>query len=83
MACEYPSEPALHADSFKEPWRGRYLVPTVRLQMKTHDLPKGGRVAQYTTSIPREIVRRLGWKKGDKIVVEVDDNRSIVLRRSR
>ncbi len=51
--------------------------------MKTHDLPKGGRVAQYTTSIPREIVRRLGWKKGDKIVVEVDGNRSIVLRRSR
>jgi len=57
-------------------------MPTIRLQMKTHTLPKGGHVAQYTTSIPRDIVERLGWKKGEKIVVEVRGSRSIVLKKS-
>jgi antitoxin component of MazEF toxin-antitoxin module len=50
--------------------------------MKTHTLPKGGRVAQYTTSLPREMVRELGWKKGERIAVEIRGNSSIVLRRS-
>lgn len=49
--------------------------------MKTHTLPKGGRVAQYTTSIPKDMVRQLGWEKGDKIAVEVRGNHSILLRK--
>lgn len=55
---------------------------TIRLQMKTHTLPKGGRVAQYTTSIPKDMVSQLGWKKGEKIAVEVKGNRSILLKKS-
>jgi hypothetical protein len=58
------------------------FMATIRLQMKTHTLPKGGRVAQYTTSLPREMVRELGWKKGERIAVEIRGNSSIVLRRS-
>jgi hypothetical protein len=56
-------------------------MATIRLQMKTHTLPKGGRVAQYTTSIPRDLVKKLGWKKGEKIAVEVKGNHSILLKK--
>ncbi len=56
-------------------------MATIRLQMKTHTLPKGGRVAQYTTSIPRDMVRQLGWKKGERIEVEVRGSRSILLKK--
>jgi bifunctional DNA-binding transcriptional regulator/antitoxin component of YhaV-PrlF toxin-antitoxin module len=58
-------------------------MATSRLQMKTHTLPKGGRVAQYTTSIPREMIEKLGWAKGQRISVEVRGNRSIVLRKQK
>ena len=56
-------------------------MATIRLQMKTHTLPKGGRVAQYTTSIPREMIQELGWAKGERISVEVKGNRSILLKK--
>lgn len=49
--------------------------------MKSHKLPKGGRVAQYTTTIPRDLVGELGWKKGEKILVEVEGSKSIKLRK--
>jgi bifunctional DNA-binding transcriptional regulator/antitoxin component of YhaV-PrlF toxin-antitoxin module len=58
-------------------------MATIRLQMKTHTLPKGGRVAQYTTSIPREMIEKLGWSKGQRIAVEINGNRSIVLRKQK
>lgn len=58
-------------------------MATIRLQMKTHTLPKGGRVAQYTTSIPREMIEKLGWAKGQRISVEVKGNRSIMLRKQK
>lgn len=56
-------------------------MATIRLQMKTHTLPKGGRVAQYTTSVPRDLVKKLGWRKGDRIAIEIKGNRSILLRK--
>ena len=56
-------------------------MATIRLQMKSHKLPKGGRVAQYTTTIPRDLVGELGWKKGEKILVEVEGSKSIKLRK--
>jgi bifunctional DNA-binding transcriptional regulator/antitoxin component of YhaV-PrlF toxin-antitoxin module len=57
------------------------VMSTIRLQMKTHTLPKGGRVAQYTASIPKELVKELGWKKGEKIAVEVRGSHSILLKK--
>ncbi len=56
-------------------------MATIRLQMKTHTLPKGGRVAQYTTSVPRDLVKKLGWRKGDRIAIEIKGNRSILLKK--
>lgn len=54
---------------------------TIRLQMKTHRLPRGGRVAQYTTTIPRDMVREMGWEKGDKIEVELRSGKSVLLQK--
>ena len=56
-------------------------MATIRLQMKTHTLPKGGRVAQYTASLPKDMIAELGWKKGEKIAVEVRGNHSILLKK--
>jgi len=58
-------------------------MATIRLQMKTHTLPKGGRVAQYTASIPKDLVNELGWKKGERIAVEVRGSHSILLKKSK
>jgi len=42
---------------------------SVRLQEKSHPLPKGGETTQYTITIPKNLVDTLGWKKGDRIHV--------------
>ena len=42
----------------------------VKLQEKSHPLPKGGETTQYTVTIPKNLVESLGWKKGDRIKVE-------------
>jgi hypothetical protein len=46
---------------------------TVKLQEKSHPLPKGGDTVQYTVTIPKDIVESLGWRKGDRIAVETAD----------
>lgn len=56
-------------------------MATIRLQMKAHTLPKGGRVAQYTASLPRDVVSKMGWRKGERLAVEIKGNRSLLVRR--
>lgn len=53
----------------------------VKLQEKSHTLPKGGQTTQYTVTIPRSIVETLGWKKMDRIWVSIDSEAITLTRR--
>jgi len=44
---------------------------TIKLQEKSHPLPKGGETTQYTITIPKNLVESLGWKKGDRLKVNL------------
>mgnify|MGYP003681941930 CR=1 FL=1 len=50
------------------------IIPeiVVKLQEKTHSLPKGGEGTQYTVTVPRAFVESLGWKKGDRLRMKTD-----------
>lgn len=36
---------------------------------------------QYKITLPKQIVEAKGWKKGDKIIVRINDKGEIVLKR--
>ncbi len=36
---------------------------------------------QYQVTLPKQIVEAKGWKKGDKIIVKINDKGEIVLKR--
>jgi hypothetical protein len=50
---------------------------TVKLQEKSHPLPKGGETTQYTITVPKNIVESLGWKKGDRLKVDFSASDSL------
>ena len=48
----------------------------VKLRKRT-----GGRgYESYEVTIPKEIVKRLGWRPGDKLVVEIKEQRVVIYR---
>lgn len=46
--------------------------------MKIQELPNG----TYTITLPKEIVRAKGWKKGDNLYIKLDNKGNIVLKKS-
>jgi len=37
---------------------------------------------QFKLTLPKQICVAKGWKKGDRIIVEIDDNGNLVLKKS-
>ena len=50
---------------------------TVKLQEKSHPLPKGGETTQSTITVPKNIVESLGWKQGDRLKVDFSASDSL------
>ncbi len=64
-----------------ETFEVRMPQTTVKLQEKSHPLPKGGDTTQYTITIPKNVVESLGWKKGDRLAVDRTSSDSIEMLR--
>lgn len=46
------------------------LEKTVKLQ--SFEQPRAPGTQQYRITVPAEMVRRMGWKRGDEVIVQCD-----------